>query len=485
MSADFAPARRLARFAAAACLCAALILAAGAASAQNILRDAEIEKWLDDYSRPVFKAAGLPAEAVDIYILGDQSPNAFIPGPQLVMVIHTGLFTTADKPNQVLGVIAHETGHMAGGHGARTQAAMGQASRPILLSLLLGAGAIAAGAPDAGLAALALGQTIGTAEFLRYSRGQEATADQAAVTYLDRLGKSSKGLQEFFAKLRNYQVIRARAPNPYLQTHPLANQRVEALRERVESSPYYGEEDSPEEIRRFELIQAKIHGFLDDPNAALRLYPHSDTSDPARYARAVAYYRTSQLDRALREIDTLLEAHPDNPYFWELKGQMLFEHGQIEEAIAPHAKSAELAPATPLLRVNLARAYVATERPDYYQKAVTELKAALLIEPNNAFGWTELARAYSGLGETALADFATAEARYAAGANADAYRFAARARQGLPEGSPEWRKAGDIMIATEEAARRGGNGGRGRFAPDERATNAGPATGFYSRTDRR
>ncbi|MEX0644248.1 MAG: M48 family metalloprotease [Parvularculaceae bacterium] len=432
------------------------------ASAQTLLRDAEIEEWLDEYSRPLFKAAGLPAEQIDILLIGDPTPNAFASG--LLMGIHTGLITAADTPNQVEGVIAHETGHMAGGHTARSDEAMSAAVRPMLLSLVLAAAAAAAGAPQAGIGVLGLGQTIGMANVLRYSRGQEASADQAAVTYLDAVGHSSNGLIEFFDKLKNYQILTGKKVNPYLQSHPLALQRTSALAERAELSNYFDRKDSLEEIERLKLIQAKINGFLQETNVTLRQYPLSDQSDPAHYARAVAYYRGASIDKALVDIDYLIGHYPTNPYFIELRGQMLFEFGRVEESIPSHARSVELAPTKALLRINLGRALIATEDAARYPEAVKELKAALLIEPENSFGWFELARAYGGLGEEALADLATAESRFHAGARGEAALFASRAKARLKKGTPEWRQASDI-IATVVV-----EGGPGVPYSDERDT---------------
>lgn len=426
---------------------AASVLPAGPASAQSLLRDAEIEQWIDDYSRPLFAAAGLPADQIEILLIGDATPNAFAGG--LTMGIHTGLITSADTPNQIEGVIAHETGHIAGGHSARSDEMVALATRPIILSLVLGAAAIAAGAPQAGIGILGLGQTIGLAEALTYSRGQEASADQAAVTYLDATQKSSAGLIDFFGKLRNLEIISSRRANPYLRSHPLSNQRITGLTERATTSPYYDKEDSPEEIARLKLIQAKINGFLQDVNVTLRQYPGTDQSDPAHYARAVAYYRASQIEKAEREIDHLIAADGANPYYHELKGQMLFEFGRVPESIEPHRKSVELAPTKALLRINLGRSLVGTEDVAMYPEAVKELKAALLIEPDNSFGWFELARAYGGLGQESLADLATAESRFHAGARGEAALFARRAKTGLKPGTPEYRQAVDIIAAAQ------------------------------------
>lgn len=422
---------------------------ATAAEAQGIrlLRDAEMEEFLDDYSRPIFKAAGLPADSIKILIVNDGSFNAFAGGRY--MGINTGLLTTAETPNQVEAVIAHEAGHLAGGHTARTGDALANASRPMILGLLLGAAAIAAGAPDAGMAALSLGQTVGAANFLKYSRGQEASADQASIRYLNEIGHSSRGALEVWRKLRNSQIIRGSTINPYHQTHPLANARLTALKANVEASPYFDRRDSPEEILRLHYIQAKIYGFLHDPNATLRKYPHSDTSGPAHYARAVAYFRVAKIDRALKEIRTLIEDNPDNPYFHELEGQLLFEFGRTNDSIAPHRQSIALKSDNALLRINLGRALLASREPTLIEDAVEEFKRALLLEPDNSFGWFELARAYGALDQEAMAMLATAESRYHGGAAQEANQFARRAMGGLSRGTPEWRQASDIILATQ------------------------------------
>lgn len=429
----------------------AVIGASLSAAHAQLLRDAEIEQWLHDYTAPLLEAAGIPPESVGLHIVGDSSLNAFVTNG-LNMYVHTGLITRAEVPNQVQGVIAHETGHLAGGHLSRKYEAYANASRPVLLSMVLGAAAVMAGSADAGLAVFSLGQTIGQSQFLSYNRGQEASADQAGVKLLEDIGVSGKGLVDFFKILRNQQLISARSANPYLQTHPLPSARVETLERLVQASPYYDKQDSPEEIARFRLIQAKIEGFMNDTFTTLRKYPLSDQSDPAKYARAVAYYRASDLDKALKEINYLIDEHEENPFFYELKGQMLFEHGRVAESVEPHRKSVALAPQYSLLRINLGRALVALNDPDALPEAIKVLNTALDMEPSNAFGWTELARAYSQAGDDTMASLAQAEAFFAAGNKAEAHRFATRALNGLSPQTPEWRQASDIVSISQSAA---------------------------------
>ena len=430
-------------------IAAATALFPSLAQAQSIslLRDTEIETFLDDYSRPLMEVAGVNPDSIEILLVNDPSLNAFAGGRY--MGFHTGLLTIADTPNEVEAVIAHEVAHLAGGHSASRADAFAAASRPVILSLLLAAGAVAAGAPEAGIGLLGLGQTVGTANALRFTRGQEATADQSSITYLDALGKSSKGALELWSKVRNSQIIRGRRINPYMQTHPLANDRLTALQQRAEASPYFHVEDSPEEIHRLHLIQAKIYGFLHDTNEVLRRYPLSDQSEPAHYARAVAYYRQSKIDEAIGEIQTLTEARPDHPYFHELKGQILFEYGRTVEAVEPYKRAIELRPDVALFRISLGRALLASNEPAMMREATKHFERALILERDNAFGWFELARAYGALGDEAMANLATAESRYHAGAHADANVFARRAIARLERGSTEWRQAMDIILATQ------------------------------------
>ncbi len=431
-------------------LTASLLLTVSSANAQ-ILRDAEIEQFLSDYSRPLFEAAGLPSESVGIHIIGDSALNAFVSNG-LNVYVFTGLIVTADTPNQIEGVLAHETGHMSGGHLARSDEMIKAATRPMMLSLVLGAAAIAAGAPDAGMSILSLGQTIGQSKFLTYSRGQESRSDQAAIGFLDEVGHSTRGLQEFFAKLRNQQLISGYKANPYFQTHPMAGSRIVALETRAQESEFYDRVDPPEEVHRLKMIQAKINGFMQAPHATLRQYPLSDQSEPARYARAVAHYRGADLKKATHEIDRLIEGDPDNPFFWELKGQMLFEHGKIADSIEPHRTSTTIAPQYSLLKINLARALVASNEPEAIVEAIGILRVALNMDPENVFGWTELARAYATQRNEAMASLAQAEAYYAARNLPEAHRFASRSMKLLESGSPEWRQASDIIQTSRDAA---------------------------------
>ena len=414
------------------------------ALAMGLIRDAETEHIIREYSEPIFVAAGLDPKAVRIYIVNDNNINAFVAGGQR-MFIHTGLITRTETPSQVIGVIAHETGHMAGGHLSRTQEALSSARVPFVLSMLLGIGAIAAGAGDAGAAILAGGTSVTQRSLLQYSRVQESAADQAAVTYLDRVGESGVGLLATFEQFRDQEVLSARQQDPYVRSHPISSQRLSALQDRVTKSPYYNTPDPPERVFRHEMLKAKLFGFLDRPDVTFRRYPPSDQSAPARYARSVAYHRRGELDRSMAELEPLLADYPDNPFLWELKGQILFESGKVAEAIPPYEKAVELAPDSPLLRVGLGQAMLALENTEMDREALTQLQIATQADRENPTAYRYLAQAYAENGDIGLAELSTAEQHYMRGDLKSAKIHAKRAQQHMPEGTPNWLRAEDII----------------------------------------
>ncbi len=412
--------------------------------AQSGIRDTEIERIIRGYADPVLEAAGIPPKSVDIYLLNDPSINAFVTRGS-DMYIHTGLLVQADRPAQVIGVIAHETGHIAGGHVARMGDAFAAAAMPMLITMGLGLIAMAAGSPDAGMALLTSGQHIAERTILRHSRIQESAADQAAVTYLTRTGQSARGLLEITEKFRHMEILSAQKQNPYVRTHPLSSDRIASLTERTKNSPYADILESKEQVFEFEMMKAKLYGFLNRPELTFYRYPASDTSMPARYARAVAYYRIPEVDKALAEIDSLIADQPNNPYFQELKGQIFFETGRAAEAIPYHNKSVELLPDAPLLRINLAQAMIATEDSGLNAAAIRHLETAILSEQENSFAWHQLAVAYARQGKIGKADLATAERHFNNRQMGPAVAFAKRARINVAKGSTHWQRAMDII----------------------------------------
>ena len=418
------------------------------ANAQSLLRDTEIEETLREFTDPILKAGGLTPSAVDIYLVNDPSLNAFVTRGQNIF-LHSGLILRADTPNQLKGVIAHETGHITGGHIVRSDYGNRSAYGAILIAAGIGLAAILAGEGEAGALVLGGSQQFGALEALSYSRVNESAADQYAADYMERTGQSGKGLIHFFEKFRAQEVLSQARRYPYFRGHPLSSDRIDALRERVDDSEFTEVTDTPEEIHKHKMMQAKLRGFLNGPAEVYSRFPLSDTSKPARYARAVANFKQADLRNAIKEIDSLIEDEPENPYFHELKAQILYESGQGVDAIEPAKRALELRPDSPLLQIALAQATLETRDPGDYSKAIDLLKAALRGEPSNSYGWYLLADVYERQGKTALAQYATAERFYALGDIQSARSFARRAQEELSRDLPQWRRASDIIVISE------------------------------------
>lgn len=429
------------------------------ALAISVARDTEIEEFLWGETRPVLKAAGIDPNAVHIYLVSDHTFNAFVAGGQNIFVT-TGLIDQVDTPNQLLGVLAHETGHIAGGHLARSSDDMMNEAAPFFITMLAGLAAMLAGEGQAGMGIIMGAQQAMQRAVLGYSRVQENSADQAAISFLDRIKKSGRGMIETFQKMAEQELLSSRRQDPFARSHPMSRDRMSSLEARVEASPYKDNVDTPEEIANFKLIQAKVRGFMNDPQSVLRQYPGNDLSDPARYARAVAYYRLAEFTSANREIDALIAAYPDNPYYWELKGQIVAEQRDFAGAARAFEKSVKLKPDAPLLQVNLGATLVALEDTRTMPRARDVLVDSLRRDNTNAFAWLQLSFAYAALGDEGMAALAMAEQRFNMGSYGDAIRFAMRARQMLPPGSREAGRADDIVVISESQAAKQGKRGR-------------------------
>lgn len=460
------PFRSVSRVALGLAVAASVALSAGQAAAQSFIRDTEIEEILARNSEPILRAAGIEPRNVEIILVGSKDLNAFA-GPR-VMGFNTGLILESDTPNELQGVIAHEVGHLAAGHSARSGDFSKAGMRPFLLTMGLGVLAAIAGAPDAAAGLASSASYFGTLGALGYSREQESRADQAGATLLDKAGLSGKGLAEFFDNFRYQEVFDEARRFGYFRSHPISSDRIEALRRRVEGQPHYGKTDSSEAMAEHAIMKAKLDGFL-NPQVAITKYEEKAADYPSRYARAIAYYQLKEPDRAIKLVDALLADQPENPYLWELKGQILFEFGRTPEAEAPQRRSVELKPDAPLLRINLGQTLIALDDKKKVQEGITELKRALTQEEDNAVAWRLLAEAYDKTGEDGLARLATAEFNYNIGDKQQARVFAMRAREMLTRGTPEWRRATDIVLVAEptredlrELAREGSVGGRTR-----------------------
>ncbi len=421
--------------------------------AQSILRDAETEALFHDMSLPLIKAAGLDPRNVRIVLIGDRSINAFTAGGQDVF-IHSGLLAAADNANEVQGVIAHELGHVAGGHVLRSEEGIKQATGVMLLSLLLGAAAIAAGAGDAGVGILGAGQQAALSKFLSFTRTQEATADSAAQTYLTTTGISGKGMISFFKKLQSleFRYGATTRSDDFASDHPLTGDRIAILQEKFAGDPAWNKPTDPAIEARFQRVKAKLQGFVSDPADTLRDYPETNTSVPAHYARAYAWHRSAYPDKALEETNALLKAIPGDPYFLELKGQILLESGKPMEALPLLRDAVAKTNAQPLIASLFGHALIATEDSANFAEAEKVLKASVTKDNENPFAWYQLGVVYDREGDAPRAAMATAERYHLEGRPRLALANAEVAVRGLPQGSPDWIRAQDIAIVSRAAA---------------------------------
>jgi predicted Zn-dependent protease len=441
-----------------------LTMTARPAMAQSILRDAETEALLRDISRPLILAADLQPENVKVVLIHDKSINAFVAGGQIVY-LHSGLITAAGNANEVQGVIAHELGHVTGGHvplqDRMTKIPMGI----MLLSLVLGAAAMAAGAGEAGAGIMAAGQQAAMGKLLAFSRTQESSADAAGAKYLNAAGISGKGSIAFFKRLQNLE-FRLAIPqeDSYQRTHPLSGERISVLEGSYKVSASWDAKTDPALEARFQRVKAKLAGYVQDPRQTLVLYPERDKSVPARYARAYAYHKSAYPDRALGEVESLLREQPRDPYFLELKGQVLLESGRPEEALASLRDAVSLAPDQPLIAALFGHALIATEKSNNFDEAKRVLRTAIDRDNSNPFAWYQLGIVYDREGDQARAALATAERYNLEGRPRLALLNAEQAMVGIPTGSRDWVRAQDIAMVSRTAVDKedGKNGNKRR-----------------------
>lgn len=436
-----------------AALIAVTGLAGQAAQAQSLIRDAEIEELLRSYATPIFASAGLNPKAVNIYLVRDNRINAFVAGGQNVFFT-TELLLEFDTPSEIKGVIAHEVGHIAGGHLSRSNDALKGTAAVAIASMVLGVGAAAMGAPDVGMGIFTGGQQVAQRNFLAYSRSQEASADQAAASYLESVGESAEGLLEVLHSFAGQESLNAPNQDPFARSHPMSADRIGSLEDRIASSPFKGKQDSPALIEAHLSMQGKLYGFIKPAGQTFRKFPMKDTTIRARYARAVAYYRRGDIEQGLTEINRLIAGSPGNAYYHELMGQILFENGRIREAIGPYSKAVALKPQSPLLRVGLAQAMLATEDPAYLKPSLDALEQVMRQDPEIGIGWHQLAIAYARNGQEGMAALASAERYFRDNNRRDAYIHSMRAMKMLPEGSPGNFRAQDIYDQVKPKNRR-------------------------------
>ncbi|MBI3706439.1 MAG: M48 family metalloprotease, partial [Proteobacteria bacterium] len=411
----------------------------------SFIRDAEVENTIRAYATPLFTAAGLDASAIHVHLVNDRALNAFVANG-LNMFINTGLLARAEHAGQVIGVIAHETGHIAGGHLARQRESLRGASAESIIAIVLGAAAAVAGRPDAGAAVIAGGLQVAERGFLRYSREMESAADQAGLTFLERSGQSARGLGEFLDVLVDQELLTVGRQDPYVLTHPITRERVDFVRNFVAHSKYADAPLRPEYAERHKRLRAKLLGFL-DPGRALQVYKENDTALDARYARAIAYSRRPDYPRAFALMDSLIAERPNDGYFAELKGQLLFEAGRSEEALAAYERAYQLLPNEPLIEIGLAQVQLDRNDAALNKTAIAHLEAARRQETDSSEIWRLLAIGYGRDGQTGLTALAQAERAMLQGRRAEARAYAERAARQLPENSHGWLRAQDIRQA--------------------------------------
>lgn len=427
------------------------ILAADAQSRRpsgGIVRDAEIEALIRDYTVPILRAAGLQRGAVDIYVLNDTRFNAFATGKRIV--IHTGAIVQAESPNEIIGVMAHETGHIVGGHLARLRDRLDRARGLMLMSVLAGAAAGAFGG-DAGGAigqGLALGgQSAIVRDLLAYSRSEEAAADNMAFSLLEKTGQSSRGMLTTFERFARDSLFSGSRVDPYLQSHPMPRERIMLLRELAQKSPYYDRKDPPALQLRHDMARAKILAYTGHGGQLSSVFRNDPQGAAARYGLALALFLRGDTRQAVPMMDRLIAEQPNNPYLYEQKGEMLLRGGDAAGAAAQFRRAIALDPGdSGLLRISLGHALLETRGgPDQVRKAIAEIKAGLTRDPTGNRGYGLLARAHSALGEPALARAAAAEEAFYRFQFKEAKQLALLAQPNLKHGSPQWLRMQDII----------------------------------------
>lgn len=420
----------------------------------SFLRDTESEQLLREYTRPILRAAGLEKQNIQMVIINDSQFNAFVADGRRIFVNY-GAMMQSETPNQIIGVLAHETGHLAGGHLSKMREQIAQAQTQMIIAMLLGAGAMVAGArggagsglTNAGAAAFSAPGEMIKRNLLSYVRQQEENADKAGVKFLTATGQSARGMYETFKRFTDESLFAARGADPYVQSHPMPAERVRALEELARSSPYWDKKDDAALQLRHDMARAKISAFMERQDTVYRRYPMSNTSLPARYAHAITTYLHGDLRSAIAQIDGLIALQPGNPYFYEVRGQALLEGGKPAEAIAPLRKAVQLSNNAPLIEMLLGQALVASNSTANTDEAIAILRAAVARETEAPLGYMQLAMAYGRKGDYAQADLASAQAAYLRGDNKTARDLASRAKTRFAIGTPGWVKADDIVSA--------------------------------------
>ncbi|WP_420547545.1 M48 family metalloprotease [Curvivirga sp.] len=427
-----------------------LITSAASASSISYIRDTEIENAIRYYCQPIFEVAGLDAASVNIHIINDKRLNAFVAQGQQIF-INTGTIAAAEKPEEVIGVLAHETGHITGGHLSQLYANYERAQDINIAAAVLGIPlAILSGQPEVAIAALGLGSQVATRGFLKYTRANEEAADQAALTFLDAAGITSEGMLTFLNKIHKQSQIYSDAQNPYSQTHPLTQSRVNFVEHHTQRSSYTGKKMSEEFYRIHDRIRAKIIGYVDGLETVNKVYPESDNSIPAQYARAIAHKENGNYDLSLEIVRSLQAQVPEDPFFIELEGDILLDAARIEESIEAYDRALAIIPWAALIHQNAGRARIETQDPELLPAALKNLKTAARLEPNVSSNWRLLATVYGRMGDQANTALALAEEALLRNRLPNAVTQSNKALDLLPRGSAGWLRAEDINLRAKD-----------------------------------
>jgi predicted Zn-dependent protease len=418
-----------------------------------VVRDAEIEALVRDYARPILGAAGLQKAGVDIVLVNDPSFNAFVLGRR--MFINTGALVTADTPGEIIGVLAHEAGHLAGRHQEKLRQQLERAQTMAVVATLLGMGAAVGGAlsGNGGLAQSGTGIAAGGSEIARrsllgYQRTEEITADRSALTYLERTGQSAAGMLKTFQRFQSALSLSGARIDPYQISHPMPRERIANLETLARQSPHFGKKDPASLQLRHDLMRAKIAAYTEGPAATARLFRSDPTGLPARYADAMNTHLRGSPANALAKVDALIREQPKNAYFHELRGEVLVRANRPAEAAKAYGQAIALDTSkSPLLQVLRGQALIAAGDEGSMRQAVKDIRAALDRDRDNASAYRSLAQAYGRLGDVAEAELASAEAAYYSGQVQEARVFATRAQQKFKTGAPGWVRAQDIINA--------------------------------------
>ena len=425
--------------------------------AQNIrlIQDAEIELYIREWVEPILKVAGLSPNSVNIYIVNDNTINAFVAGGQNIF-INTGLILAAKEVNALIGVLAHEVGHISGGHLNRAVNSMKRAQETVTIATIITAGLMAASKvagldTPAGLAKLAtLGPSIAERNFYKHTRQNEKYADAAAIEYMTAVNRSCIPLTELLKTLGKQELLHENRQDPYLRTHPISQDRISDIMEATKNINIDKSENLLLDEIKFKRIVAKIIAFTNTPGKTLLLYPRSSSQIDARYARAIAYLRLPDLDKGIKEIKELINLDRNDPFFPEVLGQMLFENGQIFQSIKQLKISAQLLPNNPYILLSLARSQIEYGENKENNDAINNLKQVLKIIPKNIAAWKLLSIAEARNNNIGLAQLASAEAYFLLGQYALSIQFAEKARIAFKKQSPSDIRALDIIFFSKE-----------------------------------